>query len=123
MLLWPSDGVVAALLMNLLCVTNTTGSVALLLPAGSESTSAYLTVQQVDSSDMSAVCVVQNSCVLEGVQLTVHIGNMKNTAPILSDSDKQALLQFGKPNKIDFVALSFTRSAQDVKDARAYLDK
>eukprot|EP00882_Tetradesmus_deserticola_P006938 GHRQ01007309.1.p1 GENE.GHRQ01007309.1~~GHRQ01007309.1.p1 ORF type:complete len:352 (+),score=148.50 GHRQ01007309.1:103-1056(+) len=90
---------------------------------GSESTSAYLTVQQVDSSDMSAVCVVQNSCVLEGVQLTVHIGNMKNTAPILSDSDKQALLQFGKPNRIDFVALSFTRSAQDVKDARAYLDK
>eukprot|EP00882_Tetradesmus_deserticola_P003239 GHRQ01003432.1.p1 GENE.GHRQ01003432.1~~GHRQ01003432.1.p1 ORF type:complete len:620 (+),score=292.55 GHRQ01003432.1:124-1860(+) len=90
---------------------------------GSESTSAYLTVQQVDSSDMSAVCVVQNSCVLEGVQLTVHIGNMKNTAPILSDSDKQALLQFGKLNRIDFVALSFTRSAQDVKDARAYLDK
>lgn len=90
---------------------------------GSESTSAYLTVQQVDASDMSAVCVVQNSCVLEGVQLTVHIGNMKNTAPILSESDKQALLQFGKPNKIDFVALSFTRCAQDVKDARAHLDK
>ncbi|KAF6260927.1 pyruvate kinase [Scenedesmus sp. NREL 46B-D3] len=90
---------------------------------GSESTSAYLTVQSVDSSDMSAQCVVQNSCVLEGVQLTVHIGNMKNTAPILSDSDKQALLQFGKPNRIDFVALSFTRSAQDVKDARTYLDK
>lgn len=90
--------------------------------AGSESTSAYLTVQQVDN-DMSAVCVVQNSCKLEGVQLTVHIGNMKNTAPVLSESDKQALQQFGKPNKIDFVALSFTRTAQDVKDARAYLDK
>eukprot|EP00775_Hariotina_reticulata_P003649 gene3649-3910_t len=89
---------------------------------GSETTSAYLTVQQVDGPS-SVVCVVQNSCKLEGVQLTVHIGNMKNTAPILAERDKQALLEFGKPNQIDFVALSFTRSAQDVKDARAYLDK
>lgn len=91
-------------------------------PTGSETTSAYLTVQQLDG-DMSAVCKVHNSCRLEGIQLTVHIGNMKNTAPILTEQDKVALEQFGKPNKIDFVALSFTRSAQDVRDARAYLDK
>lgn len=90
--------------------------------AGSETTSAYLTVQQMED-DMSAVCVVHNSCRLEGIQLTVHIGNMKNTAPILTEQDKLSLEQFGKPNKIDFVALSFTRSAQDVQDARAYLDK
>lgn len=89
---------------------------------GSETTSAYLTVQQMED-DMSAVCVVHNSCRLEGIQLTVHIGNMKNTAPILTEQDKQALEQFAKPNKIDFVALSFTRSAQDIKDARAFLDK
>jgi len=48
---------------------------------------------------MSAVCVVQNSCKLEGVQLTVHIGNMKNTAPILSEGDKKALQEFGKPQQ------------------------
>eukprot|EP00878_Enallax_costatus_P004218 GHUV01004448.1.p1 GENE.GHUV01004448.1~~GHUV01004448.1.p1 ORF type:complete len:578 (+),score=172.79 GHUV01004448.1:112-1845(+) len=89
---------------------------------GSETTSAYLTVQTVDS-DHSVMCVVQNNCKLEGVQLTVHIGNMKNSAPILSEGDRQALLTYGKPNKIDFVALSFTRNAQDVKDARAYMDK
>lgn len=29
-------------------------------------------------------CLVANSCVLEGVQLTVHFGNMNNQAPILS---------------------------------------
>lgn len=89
---------------------------------GSETTSAYLTVQNVES-DKSAICVVQNTCKLEGVQLTVHIGNMKNSAPILSESDKGALLMYGKPNKIDFVALSFTRNAQDVNDARAYMNK
>lgn len=92
------------------------------LSTGSETTSAYLTVQNVDS-DQSAICVVQNTCKLEGVQLTVHIGNMKNSAAILSETDKEALLAYGKPNKIDFVALSFTRNAQDVKDARAYMDK
>jgi pyruvate kinase len=75
---------------------------------GSETTSAYLTVQQMED-DMSAVCVVHNSCRLEGIQLTVHIGNMKNTAPILTEQDKLSLEQFGKPNKIDFVALSFTQ--------------
>eukprot|EP00879_Flechtneria_rotunda_P021983 GHRR01023184.1.p1 GENE.GHRR01023184.1~~GHRR01023184.1.p1 ORF type:complete len:557 (+),score=149.99 GHRR01023184.1:184-1854(+) len=88
---------------------------------GSETTSAYLTVQHIES-ETSAVCIVQNSCKLEGIQLTVHIGNMKNTAPILAERDKQALQTFGKPNKIDFVALSFCRNAQDVKDARAFLN-
>jgi pyruvate kinase len=89
---------------------------------GSETTSAYLTVQQVES-DTCALCVVHNTCKLEGIQLTVHIGNMKNSAPILSASDKDALVSFGLPNKVDFVALSFTRSAQDVRDARAFLDQ
>lgn len=36
--------------------------------------------------------------------------------------DKHSLLKFGKVNAIDFVALSFTRSADDVREARAYLD-
>jgi pyruvate kinase len=90
--------------------------------AGSETTSAYLTVQQMEG-DLSALCVVHNSCELEGIQLTVHIGNMKNEAPILAEGDKAMLEAFGRPNKIDFVALSFTRSAQDVRDARAHLDK
>lgn len=94
----------------------------LLLASGSETTSAYLTVQNAEN-DKTAVCIVQNNCKLEGVQLTVHIGNMKNSAPILSECDKEALVNYGKPNKIDFVALSFTRNAQDVKDGRAYLDK
>lgn len=88
---------------------------------GSETTSAYLTVQSMDGDTVTCVC--SNACMLEGVQLTVHIGNMKNEAPILSDSDKDALKGFGARNRIDFVALSFTRSAADVVEARAFLDK
>lgn len=34
-----------------------------------------------------------------------------------------AIAGFGARNKIDFVALSFCRSGQDIKDARTYLDK
>jgi len=51
---------------------------------GSETTSAYLTVQSVADDGGSCVCLVANSCVLEGVQLTVHFGNLENQAPILS---------------------------------------
>jgi pyruvate kinase len=91
--------------------------------AGSESTSAYLTVQSVSPDGISATCVVCNSCVLEGVQLTVHVGGMKNSAPILSEQDCAVLADFGVRNSIDFVALSFTRTAEDVREARATLDR
>jgi pyruvate kinase len=88
---------------------------------GSETTSAYLTVQSVEGDTVTCIC--GNDCVLEGVQLTVHIGTMKNTAPILSSQDQESLKTFGLANHIDFVALSFCRCKQDVLDARAYLNK
>jgi hypothetical protein len=42
-------------------------------------------VQSVAEDGQSVACLVANSCVLEGVQLTVHFGNMSNAAPILSE--------------------------------------
>lgn len=60
---------------------------------GSEQTSAYLTVQSV--SGCSATCKVHNACVLEGLQLTVHIGNMRNTSPVLLPEDLVAIREFG----------------------------
>ncbi|GBG00331.1 pyruvate kinase [Raphidocelis subcapitata] len=89
---------------------------------GSETTSAYLTVQSVSEDGQSVDCVVGNDCVLEGVQLTVHFGAMSNAAPILSEQDKRSLSTFGRANAIDFLALSFTRCADDLAQARAYLD-
>ena len=89
---------------------------------GSETTSAYLTVQSIAPDGRSVDCLVANSCVLEGVQLTVHFGNMSNAAPILCERDRAALREFGARNAVDFVALSFTRSAADIKEARAFLD-
>ena len=89
---------------------------------GSETTSAYLTVQSVAPDGRSAACLVNNACVLEGAQLTVQFAATSAAAPILSARDELALRDFGARNAVDFVALSFTRSAADVAAARARLD-
>lgn len=90
---------------------------------GAENTSAYLTIQSVHGN--TALCKCNNTCVLEGLQLTVHIANFvsPNPEPILTPEDIVALRQWGKPNNIDYVSLSFCRCAQDVMDCRAALDR
>lgn len=71
----------------------------------------------------NAICVANNSCILEGLQLTVHISTMKNEAPILSEYDVQAISKWGLRNRIDYVSLSFCRSAADVAACRGLLDR
>ncbi|PNW87383.1 hypothetical protein CHLRE_02g147900v5 [Chlamydomonas reinhardtii] len=87
---------------------------------GSETSSVYLTVQEVKGDE--AVCTCNNTCILEGLALTVHIAHMRNEAPILADSDMSAIRQWGAANKIDYVCLSFTRNAADIGVVRAVLD-
>ena len=55
--------------------------------------------------------------------LTVHISNVKNSMPCLTESDKDAITTWGKSNDIDFLSLSFCRSAADVRAARSTLDE
>jgi pyruvate kinase len=129
---------------------------------GSETSSAYLTVQQVSGrrrrppgapalppaahpqhprrtpelththtpaprtlqiNGNTAVCAVNNSCSLEGIQLTVHISNMKYEGPILSTDDVENIKTWGKANNIDFLSVSFCRSAADVAEVRQLLDR
>lgn len=90
---------------------------------GSETTSAYLTVQAVDEAAGAVSCVVANACALEGVQLTVHVGNMRNEAPILAQRDKDAIASWAAPNAVDFLAVSYCRSASDVVAARKFLEE
>ncbi|GIL69969.1 hypothetical protein Vretimale_10037 [Volvox reticuliferus] len=87
---------------------------------GSETSSVYLTVQEVRGDE--AVCTCNNSCVLEGLALTVHIAHMRNEAPILADTDLAAIRQWGAANKIDYVSVSFTRNAADMAVVRQVLD-
>jgi len=87
---------------------------------GSETSSVYLTVRRIVGSDV--VCECHNTATLEG-QITVHISNVKNSMPSLTESDKDAIKTWGKSNGVDFLSLSFCRSAADVKAARAVLDE
>ncbi|VAH68038.1 unnamed protein product [Triticum turgidum subsp. durum] len=43
--------------------------------------------------------------------------------PTLFDKDKDVMKKWGAPNKIDFLSLSYTRHAEDVRQAREFLSK
>ena len=89
---------------------------------GSESTSTYLTVQQV-INDGNALCICHNDAILEGVMLTVHFSGISNPIPTFSEDDIEDIMTWGKKNEIDFLSISFCRSARDVEKGREILDK
>lgn len=53
---------------------------------------------------------------------SLNIPNVAPKGPYLSEADKSDLL-FAIKNNADYIALSFVSNAQNVKDARAFLDK
>lgn len=78
-----------------------------------------LIVEEIKGEDV--LCKVKN-----GGKISDHKGvNIPNThldVPYLSEVDKSDLL-FGIENDVDFVAASFVRNLQDVKDVRNFLDE
>lgn len=51
-----------------------------------------------------------------------HANSTQSPSQNSTPQDKDALLRFGKGNAVDFVGLSFTRCAADVRDARVFLE-
>ncbi|KAH0632459.1 hypothetical protein KY290_038606 [Solanum tuberosum] len=88
---------------------------------GSETTSVWLEVDQVKGDDV--VCIVKNSATLTGSLFTLHAAQIHIDLPTLSDKDKKVISTWGVQNKIDFLSLSFTRHAKDVREAREFLCK
>jgi len=92
---------------------------------GSETTSAYLTVYQVE--DNSITCTVNNSCSLEGATLIVKLAaGARNPSPCLTDQDVSMLAAWAKENPsgaADFIALPRTRSAADVKSCKDLIER
>ncbi|KAK6140011.1 hypothetical protein DH2020_026227 [Rehmannia glutinosa] len=88
---------------------------------GSETTSVWLEVNEVKGDDV--VCTVKNSATLAGSLFTLHASQIQIDLPTLSDTDKQAISSWGVKNKIDFLSLSYTRHAEDVRQARDFLSK
>jgi pyruvate kinase len=97
------------------------------LATGSEETSVYLTVTSVDGATITATA--GNDASLGGLLTVFHcersadgLSNAQNDLPALCADDKAAIAALAAEFEIDFVSLSFTRSAADVADCRAFLD-
>eukprot|EP00268_Persea_americana_P013077 TRINITY_DN156_c0_g1_i4.p1 TRINITY_DN156_c0_g1~~TRINITY_DN156_c0_g1_i4.p1 ORF type:complete len:535 (+),score=109.84 TRINITY_DN156_c0_g1_i4:107-1606(+) len=88
---------------------------------GSETTSVWLEVAELKGDDV--VCVIKNSATLSGALFTLHISQIRIDLPTLTDSDKNVISTWGVRNNIDFLSLSYTRHAEDVRHAREFLSK
>ncbi|KAK9861213.1 hypothetical protein WJX84_011545 [Apatococcus fuscideae] len=99
------------------------------LVTGSEDSSVYLTVEEVTETDVVCKSANQSPVVLDGLLTIFHterspdqVDNVQNDLPILCGVDMNALTALCADYEIDFVSLSFTRTADDVVAAREYLD-
>ncbi|KAJ9553743.1 hypothetical protein OSB04_017788 [Centaurea solstitialis] len=88
---------------------------------GSETTSVWLEVNEVTGEDV--VCLIKNSATLSGSLFTLHVSQIRIDLPTLTDKDKEVISTWGARNNIDFLSLSYTRHAEDVRHAREYLSK
>ncbi|KAI7732404.1 hypothetical protein M8C21_019882 [Ambrosia artemisiifolia] len=88
---------------------------------GSETTSVWLEVDKVEGADV--VCMIKNSATLAGALFTLHASQVHIDLPTLTDKDKENINTWGVRNKIDFLSLSYTRHAEDVREAREFLSK
>lgn len=88
---------------------------------GSETTSVWLEVSEVKGVDV--VCLIKNSATLVGSLFTLHASQIHIDLPTLTAKDKEVISTWGVKNNIDFISLSFTRHAEDVRHAREFLSK
>ncbi|XP_052199736.1 pyruvate kinase 1, cytosolic-like [Diospyros lotus] len=86
---------------------------------GSETTSVWLEVTEVHEEDV--VCLIKNSATLSSTLYTLHVSQIHIDLPTITDKDKEVISTWGVQNKIDFLSLSYTRHAEDIRHARNYL--
>lgn len=79
-----------------------------------------LTVLSCDEGLGLVRCRCENSGVL-GERENVNLPGIVVDLPTLSKKDKEDILQWGVPNKIDIIALSFVRKASDLAKVKKIL--
>ncbi|XP_010257721.1 PREDICTED: pyruvate kinase, cytosolic isozyme [Nelumbo nucifera] len=79
-----------------------------------------LTVLSCDRKLGSVRCRCENSAVL-GERKNVNLPGVIVDLPTLTEKDKEDILQWGIPNKIDMIALSFVRKGSDLVEVRKLL--
>ncbi|XWS43064.1 hypothetical protein CRYUN_Cryun16bG0069200 [Craigia yunnanensis] len=86
---------------------------------GSETTSVWLEV--LETKDQDVICLVKNTATLAGLIFTMHVSQVHINMPTLNENDKLVISNWGKRNNVDFISLSYTRRAEDVRELRAFL--
>ncbi|XVF56264.1 hypothetical protein PTKIN_Ptkin06aG0105200 [Pterospermum kingtungense] len=86
---------------------------------GSETTSVWLEV--LETKDQDVICLVKNTARLAGLIFTMHVSQVHINLPTLNENDKQVISNWGRRNNVDFISLSYTRHAEDVRELRALL--
>ncbi|KAK0605195.1 hypothetical protein LWI29_024022 [Acer saccharum] len=81
-----------------------------------------LTVLACDKELGLVRCCCENSAVL-GERKDVNLTGVIVDLPTSTEKDKEDILQWGVPNKIDMIALSFVRKGSDLVEVRKLLGK
>lgn len=81
-----------------------------------------LTVLACDKDLGLVRCRCENSAIL-GERKNVNLPGVAVDLPTLTEKDKEDILQWGVPNGIDIIALSFVRKGSDLLEVRKLLGK
>ena len=79
-----------------------------------------LTVLDCDKEQGLVRCQCENSAVL-GERKNVNLPGVIVDLPTLTNKDKEDILKWGVPNKIDIIALSFVRKGSNLVEVRKLL--
>jgi pyruvate kinase len=79
-----------------------------------------LTVLHCDREQGLVRCCCENTAML-GERKNVNLPGVVVDLPTLTEKDKEDILQWGVPNKIDMIALSFVRKGSDLVEVRKVL--
>ncbi|XBI63914.1 hypothetical protein VPH35_044219 [Triticum aestivum] len=79
-----------------------------------------LTVLHCDKEQGLVRCCCENTAML-GERKNVNLPGVVVDLPTLTEKDKEDILQWGVPNKIDMIALSFVRKGSDLVEVRKVL--
>lgn len=78
-------------------------------------------MEVIEKTDTDIVCKVLNGGAVSSHK-GINVPGITLSLPFLSDRDKEDL-KFGIEQDVDFVAASFTRSAEDISEMKAFLEK
>ncbi|MCL7025799.1 hypothetical protein MKW94_027388, partial [Papaver nudicaule] len=81
-----------------------------------------LTVLSCDTKQGLVRCRCENTALL-GERKNVNLPGVVVDLPTLTEKDKEDIMLWGVPNKIDMIALSFVRKGSDLVEVRKLLGK